>query len=76
MMGKELGIKNRRKGKRYDLIQKSTNDEMKNDNDIVSVQSPRTPSTHSNPMADDLSTAFGVVSQVSRDESSDHHAFY
>jgi hypothetical protein len=76
MMDKELGIKNRRKGKRYDLIQKSTNDEMKNDNDIVSVQSPRTPSTHSNPMADDLSTAFGVVSQVSRDESSDHHAFY
>ena len=72
MMDKNLGIKNRRKGKRHDLIKDHTNEEMTNDNEITRVQ---TPSTNSNPLADELNATLGVVSQISRDESSDHHGF-
>ncbi len=70
MMDKNLGIKNRRKGKRHDLIKDHNDEDITNDNEITSVQSP---STNSNPLADELNATLGVVSQISRDESSDHH---
>jgi hypothetical protein len=79
MMDKDMGIKNRRKSKRHDLIQNITNEDIQNEIDGYEspiVHSPRTPSTNSNPIVEELNTTFGVLtSSISRDESSDHHVF-
>jgi hypothetical protein len=73
MMDKHMGIKNRRNAKRHDLIQKTTHD---SDDETAAVQSPRTPSTNSNPITEELNTTLAAVSaQISREESSDQHVF-
>ncbi|UJR08698.1 hypothetical protein I4U23_012956 [Adineta vaga] len=62
MMDKEMGIKNRRKGKRQNIVQKSMNEENKddaNDNAKTSVRSPRKSSIVSNPIIEELSRAAG-----------------
>jgi len=70
MMDKNMGIKNRKKSKRYELIPKVSDEEI--ENETVIVRSPRTLSTNSNPLHEELNSTLGV----SHDESSDQHVFH
>ncbi|CAF4243707.1 unnamed protein product, partial [Adineta steineri] len=81
MMDKDRGIKNRRKAKRHDLIQKLNNEDIKsemNDFEATTDLSLRTLSTNSNPITDELNTtlAAAVSSQIiSHDDLTDHAVF-
>ncbi len=54
MMDKDMGIKNRKKAKRHELIREIINEDI--ENDIMIVHSPRTLSTNSNPIIEELNT--------------------
>ena len=76
MMDKDLGIKNRRKGKRHDLIPKSINTGTKksddSDQDPTFTRPPRTPSINSNPLSEVVNNrATTVPSPASVDDSSE-----
>ncbi|CAF3751375.1 unnamed protein product [Adineta steineri] len=81
MMDKDRGIKNRRKAKRHDLIQKLNNEDIKsemNDFEATTDLSLQTLSTNSNPITDELNTtlAAAVSSQIiSHDDLTDHAVF-
>ncbi|CAF1331126.1 unnamed protein product [Adineta ricciae] len=72
MMDNDMGIKNRRKGKRHDLSPK-INKSFMDDNEVTTA---RTTSINSNPITEELNTTIEALKpQISHDESSESHAF-
>lgn len=71
MMDKDLGIKNRKKSKRHDLILKPITEE----NQPTTIQSPRTPSATSNPLTDELSAAFTPATPLVDDTADQQHVY-
>jgi hypothetical protein len=70
MMDKNMGIKNRKKSKRYELIPNIPDEEL--ESETATIRYSRTLSTNSNPLHDELHGTLGV----SHDESSDQHVFH
>ncbi|CAF0963545.1 unnamed protein product [Adineta steineri] len=76
MMDKENGIRNRRNGKRHNLI----NEEIKkgkilvtnegSDNETVIINTPFPPMAHSTQIADELNTTLTIISSLSSDDPS------
>jgi hypothetical protein len=82
MMDKDVGIRNRRNGKRHELLKDLNNEDIKkkrmlitnegSDNETVIINTPLPQTAHSNPATDELNTTLTVISSpFAHDESPD-----